>query len=187
MKGSRLESQKALVQRMAKIATKLVPDGTGVKLGFVNTDVERDDLDEAGIQDVMNTIRLSKGTQIGTRLKDKVLQPLIYDKLDRDETLKRPYLVLIFTDGHPTLEADDTFRDNVVECMRRVSNAYYEPEGVRFSPIQRLHFRSIANSLTKAVRFCLSQVGDDKRAKEFLTKLKEDRGLKRVLYCTTGE
>ncbi|KFA52185.1 hypothetical protein S40293_00520 [Stachybotrys chartarum IBT 40293] len=166
MRGQRLESQKALVQRMAKIATKLVPDGTGVKLDFIHSTVGQDDLDEAGLQEVLNSVRLSKGTPIGTRLRDKILEPLIYNKLDHGERLTRPYLIMVITDGDPTRELPDTLKKNIVECMTRLNAAYYEPE---------------------AVRFGVSRVGNEEAARLFLKDLRSDVGLKRVVYCTTEQ
>jgi hypothetical protein len=131
MRGQRLESQKALVKRMAKVATKLVPDGTGVKVDFINRNIVEDDLDESGVHHIMDNVRLTSGTPIGTRLREKILEPLIYDRIGRGERLTRPHLIMVITDGAPTNETDPppAFKNSIIQCMERLHEANYEPEG----------------------------------------------------------
>lgn len=83
-----MDSQRELVKRMTRITTKLVPDGKGVGLRFINVPTSwGNQLNEAGVEKAMAGVRPRGGTKIGTMLKQKILQPLIYDRLDRGSCL----------------------------------------------------------------------------------------------------
>ncbi len=112
----RWENQKALALRIARTTTRILPDGEGVALRFINqTTEESTSLDLEGIGQVLNSIRPQGDTAIGTMLRARILEPLVYKPLAAG-TLKRPLLVSILTDGGPMPEAKGMLASVIVEC-----------------------------------------------------------------------
>lgn len=128
--GGRMDNQKKLVQRMTSIVTRLVPDGSGAHLRFINN--SKAGLDDANKDNIDKSMDFDPdgGTKIGTNLKKKILEPFIYNVIEKDDVLKRPYLILIITDGEPT-ENQDTLKNAIVECGRRLTDRGYPQEGMR--------------------------------------------------------
>lgn len=125
----RWQAQRELVKRITNIATQLVPEDKGVHLRFINrAEPGWDDLRSEAIEENM-TFEPSGNTQIGTKLRDKILQPFIYDVLNRGIPLERPYLIMMITDGCPTAEAENTLKDVVMECGRKLREKGYERQG----------------------------------------------------------
>ncbi|KUL83786.1 hypothetical protein ZTR_06619 [Talaromyces verruculosus] len=161
---SRLESQKQLVKRIARITTRLVPDGAGVELHFINYTKEFHGILDAGeVEDLVSSVPVSGSTNIGTNMVRKILRPLVYDVLDRGEKLKRPIVISVLTDGMPNPEKPDVFRNAIIECGMRLKQAGYEPT---------------------AVRFHISQIGTDPNSQRFLDGLRDDMRLEDVLFVT---
>ncbi|KAF8517818.1 hypothetical protein JB92DRAFT_2904697 [Gautieria morchelliformis] len=161
--GNRYRSQRELVERIASIATKIVPDNLGVELRFINSN-SSSNLSAAQITAAINSVKPSGGTQIGTNLRKKILAPLVYDVLAKGQKLRRPLLVCTITDGCPSSEPQDCFREAIVECKNLLVGAEYEPT---------------------AVMFTVSQIGDVEEAKAFLDGLRDDAEIEEVLHCTT--
>ncbi|PCG89020.1 Hypothetical protein PENO1_107010 [Penicillium occitanis (nom. inval.)] len=161
---SRLESQRQLVKRIARITTRLVPDGAGVEVHFINYTKEFHGILDAGeVEDLVSSIPVSGSTNIGTNMVRKILRPLVYDILDRGEKLKRPIVISVLTDGVPNPEKPDVFRNAIIECGKRLKQAGYEPT---------------------AVRFHISQIGTDPNSQKFLDGLRDDMRLEDVLFVT---
>ncbi|KAH3274528.1 hypothetical protein KXW56_004766, partial [Aspergillus fumigatus] len=160
----RWEAQRELVKRITNIATQLVPEDKGVHLRFINrAEPGWDDLRSEAIEENM-TFEPSGNTQIGTKLRDKILQPFIYDVLNRGIPLERPYLIMMITDGCPTAEAENTLKDVVMECGRKLREKGYERQ---------------------AVMFQISQIGNDQGADNFLkTLMADESALNEVLRAT---
>jgi len=157
LEDGRAQAQAALVERIARITTRLVPKGEGVELRFINAGGENlSKLDAQGIRERMEALKITKGsyTQIGTGLKEKILKPLVYDKLDNKQGLVRPLLICIITDGHPenpkafggmkqNVETLYTTMDAIYECGNRLEGS--EEEYPRTCKKQYLHQLSYAN------------------------------------------
>ncbi|RBQ65262.1 hypothetical protein FVER14953_00245 [Fusarium verticillioides] len=158
--GTRMEAMRGLVQRMARIATRLVPDNSGAHIRFINSDDQGNDLTADQI-DARIQFQPGGGTNIGTNLKKKVLEPLVFKKLDQDGKLDRPFLVLTITDGEPSPEPVDTFKKTIEECGRRLEQKDYPQE---------------------STMFLISQVGNDPHADKFLDSLSGDTAIDRVLF-----
>ncbi|KAJ3559589.1 hypothetical protein NM688_g263 [Phlebia brevispora] len=158
---NKYETQRELVKRIAKIATRLVPDGLGVELRFINSR-SASNLNAAQIEKALDAVSPSGATSIGTGLHDKILQPLVFSAMKK-KRFDRPLLVSVITDGHPDPEPVATFKDAIVDCRRRLVNAGYDPTAVMFS---------------------ISQIGDDMQAKDFLRGLQMETEIADVLYCT---
>ena len=160
---NRFARQRHLVSRMARIATRLVPDGHGVELRFINTRITEQNLDMEALDNHLANVQPRGGTRIGTVLRRDILSPLVYRKVD-SSALPRPLLVCAITDGAPSSESPTSFKNAIVECRRKLVAAGYEPT---------------------SVTFCISQIGNDEQSAEFLAKLRDDEEIQDVLYCTT--
>jgi len=171
MQGNRYEHQIELVTRIARIATMIAPDDMDdVDLRFINNDFELT-LSAGEIVQVMRGIKASRGTNLGTNLRKKILQPRIYDIIDQPNTstnpspFRRPLLVCIITDGHPVPEAQNVLRDEIVMCKRKLEAKGYDPT---------------------SVMYCINQVGDSRSAEQFIDALRNEE-IEDVVYCTVGQ
>ncbi|THH06245.1 hypothetical protein EW146_g9674 [Bondarzewia mesenterica] len=153
-----------LVTRIARIATKIVPENLGVELRFINSR-SSSNLSAVDIDAAVAAVHPNGGTAIGTNLRQKILEPLVYGVLsDPNKSLRRPLLVCTITDGCPSEEQPMVFRDAIVECRRQLVNHGYEPSAAMFS---------------------ISQIGDDAKGTAFLDGLRGDQEVEDVLHCTT--
>jgi hypothetical protein len=112
----RWDSQVGLALRIARTTTRILPDGEGVALRFINqmTD-ESPNLDFEGIGQALSSINPRGDTAIGTTLRDRILEPMVYKPLSEGR-LKRPLLISILTDGGPSHEDTDTLVKVIVQC-----------------------------------------------------------------------
>ncbi|TFB04047.1 Putative ankyrin repeat domain-containing protein [Trichoderma ghanense] len=163
--GTRARDQTDLVRRVARISTLLVPDGCGTGLQFINKKRALDDnLKAEQVEEIMRSVTPRGNTKIGTNLKRKILDPLLYDVVNKGEKLHRPLLVSCITDGCATGEPSSEFRDTIVSCVDFLEKHDYPRTTVRFQ---------------------ISQIGNDSGAESFLNQLRDDPDLKDVLFCTT--
>ncbi|KAL6879037.1 hypothetical protein J3F83DRAFT_275340 [Trichoderma novae-zelandiae] len=163
--GTRARDQIRLVRRVARISTMLVPDNCGTGLQFINKKSTADNnLKEDQVEQIMNSVEPRGNTKIGTNLERKILNPLIYDVVKGGVKLPRPILVSCITDGRASGEPLTEFRDTIVRCLEFLKEHEYPPT---------------------AVRFQISQIGNDPGAESFLNQLRDDPILRDVLFCTT--
>ena len=160
-----------LVTRIARIATKIVPDDmAGVDLRFINNNLASN-LSETEVLQTMRKVWPSGVTEIGTNLRRRILQPLVYDIIDSNTAnspiqFKRPLLVCIITDGHPVQEGRDVLRDEIVTCKRKLEAKGYDPT---------------------SVMYCINQVGTDPQAEYFIDALRNEKTIEEVIHCTVGQ
>ncbi|PGG97209.1 hypothetical protein AJ79_09292 [Helicocarpus griseus UAMH5409] len=163
---NRMERQAALAKRITNVATRLVPNNKGIHLRCLNKndDSTANNLRETDVE--QNMPKTPAGyTPIGTNLRRKILQPFVYNVIEKG-VLERPFLISTITDGCPSNEEPSTFRNAILECTKRLSSKGYEKQ---------------------AVRFCLSQIGNDEEAVEFLETFERDKDTEEVLYRTAGK
>ncbi|KAI1798686.1 hypothetical protein F4811DRAFT_167145 [Daldinia bambusicola] len=157
----RMGDQRSLVKRVASICTKIVPDNLGVHLRFINYYSNNlDNLKMHDIQNIMAEVQPQGCTEIGTQLRERILQPLLYSQYnDNVKNLTRPLLISIITDGVPkggpgSPETRDTLRDEIKKCQEYL----------------------LENGLpSRTVVFQISQIGSDKNSKNFLQELSEQK------------
>jgi hypothetical protein len=75
-------------------------------------------------------------------------------------------LIITITDGQPAGEAPGTVRETISYAVREVQRAQYG---------------------TGAVSFQFSQVGNDNRARDFLSELDEDPEIGQLIDCTSSK
>ncbi|KAK0637534.1 Ankyrin repeat-containing protein [Lasiodiplodia hormozganensis] len=158
--------QKELVEHITQITTRILPEGEGVVLKFINQDIGSSDLTVAEISDKlgkMSPITDSRHSEIGTFLRSKILEPLVYSKI-KTRSLERPLLISVITDGRPTNENQSTLVDAILECGQKLEKARYRREDVKFM---------------------IGQIGASQGATGFLDSIRRNREISRVVYCTT--
>ncbi|KAM0452282.1 hypothetical protein ACHAO4_005492 [Trichoderma viride] len=163
--GSRADDQKELVRRVTRVATSIVPAGYGMNLQFINhvRDVHNDKLNLRQVETIINSVKPRGHTEIGTNLKKKILKPLVYDVVKSNKRLERPILVFCITDGCPSDKDPKAFKKEILKCIEFLTKHGYPPSTIRFQ---------------------ISQIGNSRRADEFLQELKDDKELDKVVYCT---
>lgn len=128
----RWESQKILVERITKITTRVLPEGEGVALRFINREVPNSsNLRLGDIENIFKSMKWGPrgNTEIGTNLRSKILKPLVYDKLDSaSKNLERPLLISILTDGAPAVEPEAMLKNAILECSQKLNDAQYPRE-----------------------------------------------------------
>ncbi|KAI1827258.1 hypothetical protein F4861DRAFT_529321 [Xylaria intraflava] len=187
-KGERWRAQVALVKRITSITTRAVPNKRGCHLRFINRDTPTyNNLDSAQISKILDEYGTNDGwTPIGTQLRNRVLDPIVYKELN-EGTIKRPYLVLMTTDGYPTAEKAmegakpgprdenrnedaDRFRKEIRLCGRKLAEKEYRQDVVRFSISQ--------------IGKKISYKDDEEKVKQFLDGLESDPDIQDVLNRT---
>ncbi|KIJ34861.1 hypothetical protein M422DRAFT_782742 [Sphaerobolus stellatus SS14] len=163
MSGSPMETQRQLVSRIALVATKIVPPEFGLDLYFINRGSFHN-LSAWQIESALKNIEPEGGTPIGTNLRNRILLPLVYDVLGGGRRLERPLLICIITDGCPTYEHKLALKNVIVECRRYIQSMGYN---------------------STAVRFSISQIGNDDDATRFLDELRNDGEIQDIIRCTT--
>lgn len=162
---TRLQSQRQLVSRITKVATKLLPDDAVVKVRFINNSFNND-VTASGVDAVMASVRTSGSTPLGNNLVKKIMQPFVYDKISNPQfEFEQPLLVCVITDGSPD-RGDIPIQQVVSNCRKALVDKKYDPA---------------------SVMFCISQIGADSYAKAFLDSLRQDGDIQDVVYCTTDQ
>ncbi|UKZ81451.1 hypothetical protein TrVFT333_009223 [Trichoderma virens FT-333] len=164
-KDTRQQLLRKLISRMSSVVTRLVPDGEGVHLRFINKSGKYNSLNSQQIEEALD-IEPKGGTNIGTQLRKKILHPFVFDPIALGETLKRPLLIIVVTDGHPTESDPDSFKKAIIDCSRALENNGYEP---------------------RAVRYLVSHIGQDAGAAKFIESLGGDsnKALDRIIHRTS--
>ncbi|KAL7629160.1 hypothetical protein AAE478_000679 [Parahypoxylon ruwenzoriense] len=186
MMGQRAKAQAALVERIARVATRLLPDDEGVELRFINANGSNlSGLRDADVKARMEELQIKKGmyTEIGTGLKEKILQPLVYDLLQASpkRDLKRPLLVCMITDGQPQSpprsESSSRGQHTSTETYETTKNVIYQCGNI-------LDDNEYSRT---SVLFQINQIGNDTNAEEFLKSLAEEERIKDQTHIATGK
>ena len=127
--GTRAHNQVRLVNKMAQLCTKIVPDNEGVDLFYIHNDGVRNKR-EAEIEEYMKKVHGESGTPIGTKLQNKILDPFVYSVLQgSNKQFQRPLFITIITDGFPTGEADKALEKAVLGCIEKLKENGYPEYG----------------------------------------------------------
>lgn len=96
----RIPALQEMVRRIAKITGLFETEGIKVRCLNSKQDGEFNNIRTLeDVEKIMSEIKFSGlYTKIGTSLWDKILKPLVFDKIDSNN-LTRPLLVSIITDG----------------------------------------------------------------------------------------
>lgn len=149
--GTRIDDMGAIIGRIAEVITLF--DDDGVSIRFINNDENFDNIkDTMAVFSAVKSLEYKYGTEIGTALDEKIIQPLVIDRLESGE-LTKPVLIFIITDGEPSFEPRTKLREVMLSCMERATGA----------------------GVPKVISVAFAQVGNDHRATEFLQELDDDK------------
>jgi hypothetical protein len=164
--GERIKDLRLILERVASTATMF--DEDGISLRFMNA---RYDLplvenirSEQQIDQLMRNVQFKGLTPMGTELKNKVIDGIVLQKI-RERRYPKPTLVIVITDGQPAGEAPNAVFDAIKYASQEVGRSY-GPGGIAFQ---------------------IAQVGNDLKAREFLSKLDEDPVVGRLVDCTSSK
>ena len=160
--GERVEDLKFILSRVADIGTRF--DDDGIVIRFMNCNVNGDGVRNAvDVQNLMSKVKFSGITPLGTNLDKKVIQPFVLGQANSN-SMAKPILTFVITDGEPTGEP----RDTLCQIVKRTKNA-----------LSRTRYGSGAFALQVA------QVGKDLKALKFLEQLDNDPVVGNVIDCTS--
>ncbi|GAA6024040.1 hypothetical protein JCM10207_004498 [Rhodosporidiobolus poonsookiae] len=161
--GSRIDDLKLIIQRVAYAASLF--DDDGIEVRFMNSRVEGNGIKtDADVMQLVNNVRFSGLTPLGTALDQKVLQPLILQPA-RQNALKKPVVVIAVTDGVPGGEDRNTLVRVLVQASRELARTRYGAD-------------------TLSVQ--LAQVGNDQKARQFLEEIDEHPEVGGLVDCTSN-
>ncbi|KAF7361170.1 putative ankyrin repeat protein [Mycena sanguinolenta] len=167
-RDGRWDAQVQLVKKIAQITTRVLPEGDGVALRFINQDVNNSET--LSFQEIGNIVEnmswKPKGdTPIGTNLKSKILEPMVYSKL-QPPALARPLLISVITDGMPSQEKDEALVEAIKECGDKLTQAGYPRE---------------------SVKFMIGQIGTAKSAAAFLEGVGKNQDIADMVFVTSEQ
>merc|ERR1711939_864301 len=162
--GERIDDLKLILSRVA-YATSLF-DEDGIQVRFMNFPDQGNNIrSEQQVTEMISRTRFSGLTPMGRELDNKILRPLVLQNA-RNGTLRKPVLVITITDGQPTGESSG-------DVARIIKNASDElARNPRYGK--------------GALAFQFAQVGNDLKAREFLSKLDEEPMIGDIIDCTSN-
>ncbi|KAH7307508.1 hypothetical protein KP509_22G063000 [Ceratopteris richardii] len=161
--GERIEDLKFILSKVSGIATLFDDDGISVR--FMNSNVNGDGMRSAeDILRLISQVKFSGATPLGTNFERKVIQPLILGKAVGNQSLTKPVMAIIITDGEPYGES----RDKILKVIREAKDA-----------LSRTPYGSGALAVQ------IAQVGKDIRTQKFLEELDKDPSVGAMIDCTS--
>ncbi|GAA6059115.1 hypothetical protein JCM10212_003862 [Sporobolomyces blumeae] len=161
--GSRIDDLKLIVSRVAFAASLF--DDDGIEVRFMNSRIEGNGLrTEQDATRLVDQVRFSGLTPLGTNLNNKVLEPLVLGPA-RAGQLKKPVLIIAVTDGIPGGEPRDTLTNVIINANNVLRQTRYGAD---------------------AVSFQLAQVGNDLKARAFLEEIDSHPIVGDLVDCTSN-
>jgi len=157
--GNRIPTLIKTLQSVADWATRLEPKG--ISLRFLNYENDGDgkfdnlaDLEQ--IKDMCYLVQFDGGTDLGAITEKKILKRRLLEEQRVD--LDKPLIVAIITDGEPTDDDPDCFRDTLIKCKTALG------EG--------------------STIFILFQVCKTQQSNDFIETMADIKDLESNLYCS---
>ena len=149
-----------IVSQVADIATRFDKDGISLRT-FKNT-LSADNLTTVDkVQREINKMKYNGSTPMGSAINKYVLEPFLFKQVAR-QSLKKPILVIVVTDGEP---------DNKYEVKNAVMTAKSYLSTTQYGP--------------KAVSFQFAQVGRDRNAQTWLAEIDADSEIGGMIDATS--
>ncbi|WRT63790.1 uncharacterized protein IL334_000715 [Kwoniella shivajii] len=161
--GERIDDLKLILSRVAH-ATSLFDDD-GIQVRFMNNRLEGNGIktEQQALQ-LVQQVKFSGLTPLGTSLWQKILQPLVLGPASQNR-LQKPVLVVILTDGTPAGEN----RDEIFKVILRADS---DLKRTRYGP--------------DALSYQFAQIGDDMKAMKFLEELDNHPVIGGLIDCTSN-
>ncbi|KIW64526.1 hypothetical protein, variant [Phialophora macrospora] len=162
--GERIDDLKLILSRVA-FATSLF-DEDGIQVRFMNSPDQGNNIrSEQQVNEMIARTRFSGLTPMGRELQNKILGPLVLENARRG-TLRKPVLVITITDGQPTGESSSDVAKIITAASSELARNPRYGKG--------------------ALAFQFAQVGNDLKAREFLSKLDEEPSIGDIIDCTSN-
>ena len=159
--GERVDDLKAIISKVAPIATLF--DDDGILVRFINSNVNGDGIRNAAeTESLIQQIRFSGGTPLATQLEAKVIKPFVLNQATAN-AMPKPVLVIAITDGEPS-DGRYKMRDVISSTKQKLARTKYGPG---------------------AFALQVAQVGKDQRAQKYLEELDNDASVGRMIDCTS--
>lgn len=156
----RTDDLQFIITQVAEIATCF--DKDGITLRTFKDTLSADNLTNVvKVQTEVNKMNYNGGTPMGNALRSYVLDPLVFKPASK-QTLQKPVLVIVVTDGAPDNKYD--VRNAVLNAKSTLSNTKYGP---------------------KAVAFQFAQVGRDRQAQAWLGEIDTDADIGDMIDATS--
>lgn len=163
-KGLRKDQLRQILGIVATAASTFDQDGISVR--FMNSEETGDGIRSAADVDMLvSRVRFAGLTPLGTSLQNKVIDPMVVGPA-RAGRLDKPVLVITITDGQPAGEPHSAVGNVIRYAVEETSRTRYG---------------------RGAVSFQFSQVGNDQRARDFLSDLDEDPQIGHLIDCTSSK
>ena len=163
-KGLRKDQLRQIIEIVATAASTFDQDGISVR--FMNSPERGDGIRNADdVNALVSRVRFAGLTPLGTSLRTKVIDPMVVGPA-RANRLDKPVLVITITDGQPAGEPLSTVGDVIRYAVEETSRTRYG---------------------RGAVAFQFTQVGNDSRARDFLSDLDEDPQIGHLIDCTSSK
>ena len=172
--GERIKDLQLILQRVAFAATLF--DDDGIEIRFMNDEeIPLNALShittDQQIEQVMRNKKYKGLTPFGTKLREKVLDQVVLNKLQSGGPNAKPVLIIGITDGQPAGEAQGaSLQQSVHYAHDRLRN-------------MRVNNTPVGDG---AIAFQFAQVGNDTKATEFLAKLDNDPMVGNMVDCTSS-
>lgn len=161
--GSRIDDLKFILSKVAGIATLFDDDGVVVR--FINNKQNGDGIRSShDVEAMVAKIPFSGATPLGEKLDAKVIQPLVLDQAYRN-TMAKPVLIIVITDGVPT---DTLPQHNIINVVIQAKNA-----------LRSMRYGSGALAIQ------IAQVGKDQNTQKFLATLDNHPAIGSMVDCTS--
>ncbi|OBT73746.1 hypothetical protein VF21_07192 [Pseudogymnoascus sp. 05NY08] len=161
--GERISDLKLILSKVAFAASLF--DSDGIEVRFMNSEIQGNNIrNEAEVEQLISRVQFKGLTPMGTQLRNKVLEPLVIQKV-RSNQLHKPILVITITDGQPAGEASTAVFDAIRYTSGELARSPYGKG---------------------AVSYQFAQVGNDLKAREFLGKLDDEPGIGELIDSTSN-
>ncbi|KFY78856.1 hypothetical protein V499_02101 [Pseudogymnoascus sp. VKM F-103] len=161
--GERISDLKLILSKVAFAASLF--DSDGIEVRFMNSEIQGNNIrNEAEVEQLISRVQFKGLTPMGTQLRNKVLEPLVIQKV-RSNQLRKPILVITITDGQPAGEASTAVFDAIRYTSGELARSPYGKG---------------------AVSYQFAQVGNDLKAREFLGKLDDEPGIGELIDSTSN-
>ena len=162
--GERIADLKVILARVAFAASLF--DTDGVQVRFMNSLEQGNGIrNEQQVNDLVSRVKFSGLTPMGRELNHRILQPLVIGPAQAGQ-LQKPVLVITVTDGQPAGEGKNELQEHLANAANILSRTRYGKG---------------------AVSYQFAQVGNDLKAREFLSNLDEDPQVGQMVDCTSSE
>ncbi|EIW73372.1 hypothetical protein TREMEDRAFT_56189 [Tremella mesenterica DSM 1558] len=161
--GERIDDLKLVMSRVA-FACSLF-DQDGIQVRFMNSRVDGNNVSsEAAAMQLLQQVKFSGLTPLGTSMWHKILQPLVVQPA-RGGQLQKPVLVITITDGSPAGENRNEINKVIMQTDAELRRSRYGPD---------------------AISYQFAQVGNDMKATQFLAELDNDPQIGNLIDCTSS-